>query len=67
MTGNELSLGRNHYTADAVSMTEFGAPDPCWRVDIRWNDGGHVYEVHDTRVDALAHVRRLGWGARDVG
>ena len=28
---------------------------------IRWNDGGHVYVIYDTKDEALAHVRRLGW------
>lgn len=58
MNGNTLSLGRNHSTADSVSMTDFG---DCVRVDIRWNDGGYVYMVHDTKEEALAHVHRLGW------
>jgi hypothetical protein len=31
------------------------------RVDIRWNDGAHVYVIYDTKDQALAHVRRLGW------
>ncbi len=61
MNGNQLSLGRNHATADSISMTEFGGFDPCFRVDIRWNDGGHVYVIYDTKAEALAHVRRLGW------
>ena len=61
MNGNQLSIGRNHSTADSISMTEFGGFDPCFRVDIRWNDGGHVYVIYDTKAEALAHVRRLGW------
>ncbi len=61
MNGNTLSIGRNHYTADSVSMTAFGGDEPCFRVDIRWNDGGYVYMVHDTKGEALAHVHRLGW------
>ena len=58
MKGNQLSLGRNHYNADSVSMTDFG---DCFRVDIRWNDGAWVYMIHDTKREALAHVHRLGW------
>ena len=61
MNGNQLSLGRNHSTADSVSMTGFGGFDPCFRVDIRWDDGGHVYVIYDTKAEALDHVRRLGW------
>ncbi len=58
MNGNTLSLGRNHSLADSVSMTDFG---DCFRVDIRWNDGGYVYMIHDTKEEALEHVHRLGW------
>lgn len=61
MNGNALSLGRNQSTADTISMTEFGGSDPCFRVDICWNDGAHVYVIHDTKADALAHIHRLGW------
>ena len=61
MNGNQLSLGRNHSTADQVSITEFGGSDPCASVDIRWNDGGHVYVIYDTKADALQHVHQLGW------
>lgn len=58
MNGNKLSIGRNHYTADAVSMTSFG---DCFRVNITWNDGAWVYMIHDTKAEALAHVAKLGW------
>jgi hypothetical protein len=58
MTGNDLALGRNHAMADAVSITKFV---DCYRVDIRWNDGAHVYMVHDTKQEAVDHVHRLGW------
>lgn len=58
MNGNTLALGRNHYQADKVSMTDFG---DCFRVDIRWNDGAHVYSIYDTKDEAMQHVHRLGW------
>ena len=61
MTGNQLAIGRNHSTADSISMKEFHGVDACVRVDIRWNDGAHVYVIYDTKDQALAHVRRLGW------
>lgn len=61
MNANSIATGRNHYTADSVSMTEFGGFDACFRVDIRWNDGGRVYAIYDTKAEALAHVHRLGW------
>lgn len=58
MNGNNQSLGRNHSTADSVSMTDFG---DCFRVDVRWADGAHVYSIYDTKPEAMAHVRSLGW------
>jgi hypothetical protein len=58
MNGNQLALGRNHTTADSVSMTDFG---DCFRVDIRWNDGAHVWVIYDTRDEAIAHASNLGW------
>ena len=58
MNGNQLALGRNHTTADSVSMTDFG---DCFRVDIRWNDGAHVWVIYDTRDEAVAHANNLGW------
>jgi len=62
MNGNEMSLGRNHATADSVSMTSgHDGSTPWFRVDIRWNDGAHVYMVHDTEAEALSHVHRLGF------
>ena len=61
MIANALAIGRNHSHADSVSMTPFYGSDPCFRVDVRWNDGAHVYEIHDTNAEALAHVHRLGW------
>lgn len=61
MNGNQLALGRNHAGADSISVVEFGGADPCARVDIRWNDGAYVYVVYDSKEEAVAHVRRLGW------
>ena len=58
MNGNQLSLGRNHLTADSVSMTNFG---DCFRVNIRWNDGAYVYVIYDTKTEAIAHAAKLGW------
>jgi hypothetical protein len=58
MNANTLAIGRNHYTADTGSMTDFG---DCFRVDIRWNDGAHVYTIHDTKSEAVAHLNRLGF------
>jgi hypothetical protein len=58
MNGNQLALGRSHTTADSVSMIDFG---DCFRVDIRWNDGAHVWVIYDTRNEAVAHANNLGW------
>ena len=58
MNGNELSLGRNHTTADAVSITSF---IDCFRVNINWNDGAFVYCIYDTKEEAISHVYKLGW------
>ena len=63
MNGNALSLGRNHTTADQASLTSFGGLDECYRVDLRWNDGAHVYMIHDTKAEAVAHLNRLGFVA----
>lgn len=60
MHANDLALGRNHFTADSASMTSFG---DCFRTDLRWADGAHVQELFDTRDEALANLRRLGWNA----
>jgi hypothetical protein len=58
MNGNTLSLGRNHYEADSVSITDFG---DCFRVNINWDDGAFVYCIYDTKNEAISHVTRLGW------
>lgn len=58
MNGNELALGRNHTTADVASMTDFG---DCFRVDLRWNDGAHVYAIYDTKEEADQHLNNLGF------
>lgn len=59
MTANKQALGRNHYTADSASMTDFG---DCFRVNIYWADGAEVYQAYDTRDEAVAHLARLGFG-----
>ena len=58
MNANTLAIGRNHYTADTASMTDFV---DCFSVDICWNDGAHVYMIHDTKADAISHLNRLGF------
>ena len=61
MHANELALGRDHYTCDRLSVTHFGGLDPCWRVDLYWDDGAHVSDLHDTEEEAQAHAERLGF------
>lgn len=58
MNGNTQSLGRNWMTADTASVTDFG---DCARADLRWNDGAHVYVIHDTKAEAVADLARLGF------
>jgi hypothetical protein len=58
MNGNNLSIGRNHSTANKASMVDFG---DCFRVDLRWDDGAYVYMIHDTKEEAAAHLNRLGF------
>ena len=58
MYGNSLSLGRNHSTADNVSIVDFG---DAFRVDVRWNDGAYVSTIYDTMPEALEHVHSIGW------
>lgn len=61
MHANELAIGRNWRTADSCSMTAFGGNDPCFRVDLRWADGGWAYTLHNTKTEALDHIHSLGW------
>lgn len=58
MNGNALSLGRNHASADSVSIIDLG---DRYRVDVRWNDGAWVYAIYGTETEAREHARSLGW------
>ena len=58
MHANHLALGRNHSTADRASLTDFG---DCFRVNLDWNDGAHVYMMHDTKAEAVQHLADLGF------
>jgi hypothetical protein len=58
MTANKKALGRNHYTADSASMTDFG---DCCRVNLRWVDGAEVYTIHDTKEQAIAYLNQHGF------
>ena len=56
------SYGRWHGSADSCSLTSNTSNDPWYRIDLRWNDGGHIYVVFDDRDEAVAHAARLGFG-----
>lgn len=58
MYASNQAIGRNHSTADTASLTDFG---DCFRVNLSWVDGAHVYMVHDTKAEAIAHLARLGF------
>lgn len=61
MNGDALALGRNWYSADSLSTTDFG---DCSRVDLRWQDGAHVYvilEGEDHRAQSLAYAADHGF------
>ena len=65
MNANALAIGRNHSTADTLSVTT----GYDWaRVDIYWNDGAHISMVYysedgDFKVLAREHAARLGFYA----
>lgn len=58
MNGNQLSIGRNHSTANLASLASFG---DCFRVDLQWSDGAYVYSIYDTKDEAVRHLNRLGF------
>ena len=60
MNGNQLSLGRNHSTADKASLS---AGADWFRVNLNWADGAYVYCLYDTRDEAVAHLNSLGFHA----
>ena len=67
MHANELALGRNHATCDRLSVTHFGGFDPCWRVDLCWDDGAHVSALYDSENEAKTHAYRLGFSPTQTG
>lgn len=60
MYGNELSIGRNWYTADSASLHTFqdGA-----RWELHWTDGAKISCIEDTEAEARAALRRYGFNA----
>ncbi|MEX3984199.1 hypothetical protein AB4Y45_35170 [Paraburkholderia sp. EG287A] len=58
MYANDLALGRSHYTADSATLVTF--PD-CARSELHWKDGALVYELFDTREEAIQNLNRLGF------
>jgi hypothetical protein len=61
MHANDLALGKPHCSAYKASITDFG---DCFRVDLYWTDGAHVYDIHDTQAEAVEHLNRLGFTIR---
>ncbi len=59
--GNEASLGKNHTSADIISLTSFLGVEPEYRIDISWFDGGHVWAIYDDKNEAIDHANRLGF------
>lgn len=58
MNGNDLSLGRNWYTADSAKLIT----GPDWaRWELHWEDGAKVYDVEDTKEEAVAALARYGF------
>lgn len=51
------AIGRNWEQADSYALTDFG---DCARVEIYWVDGAAQYILHDTKGEAVAHLRSLG-------
>ena len=60
MFANDIAIGRNWMTADSAKLNDFG---DCFRAHLYWNDGGEAYILCDTKGEALAELRRLGWNA----
>jgi hypothetical protein len=58
MYANDLALGRSHYTADSAKLVTF--PD-CARSELHWKDGALVYELFDSREEAIQNLNRLGF------
>lgn len=56
--GNNLSLGRNWYTADSARMVT----GPDWaRWELHWSDGAFIQGVEDSRAEALDALARYGF------
>ena len=60
MYGNDLALGRNHYTAQRATLVVF---NDCARAELHWDDGAKVYELFDTRQEAVDYLVQHGFNA----
>ena len=58
MYANDKALGRNHSTADKATMKGF---NDCFRVNLYWLDGAEVYDIFDTKEEAIDYLKRLGF------
>lgn len=63
MYTNEIARGLNHGTADSCTMTDFG---DCFRIDLRWNNGGWSYSLFDEKSEAIHHAKRMGWAVNST-
>lgn len=50
--------GRPWTSADTVKVYHY---EDCHRVEVCWDDGLYTYVLHDTREEAMEHVRSLGF------
>ena len=57
VAASEKAAGRRWRDADSFGLTDFG---DCARAEIYWADGAADYVLHDSREEALEHLRSLG-------
>lgn len=58
LAAEALSRGRPWHLADSFAITPFS--DGWTRAEVYWNDGAAVYVGHDTKQEAIDHLRSLG-------
>jgi hypothetical protein len=61
----EKSRGRPWHLADHFALTSFS--DGWTRSEVYWNDGAAVYVGHDTKAEAVEHLRSLGANVDKTG
>lgn len=58
LVAEEKMRGRPWHLADSFALTSYA--DGWTRAEVYWNDGAAVYVGHDTRQEAIDHLRALG-------